>query len=388
MPRLAFAFVVLFLCSIARGQSCPPLWVRSQSDLGIAVNRIAVLDGVTFVYGPTTSISLDVSDPSAPSVLASAPALPFTSVSDFAILPGFIVVAGDGIGLLDPKHPEVLTPTKVYGEGAFSRVATDGNRLYAAQSPPSNGTLHVLDMTNPTQPVVLAVHAAPSGYYFNHMASIAPNMLAVAYGGLWPDVLVFDLTDPTLLITASVVMPLSLSVSVGDATTAPGRLYISTDHYGQREFVEFNVADPLLPKKLATLYLGMNGDNGIIASSNFVALTHFGAGFQIDLDVFSRQLGASKPIGTVKLNNKRMSIVQPKAMEGDRIFVIHNGFLTIVDPTPCFADCDCSGSLNIDDFICFQTHFALADFYADCDKDGSLTIDDFMCFQAAYTAGC
>ncbi len=388
MPRLAFAFAVLSVASIARGQSCPPLWVRSQTDLGVAIYRMAVLDGIAFTFGPTASTSLDISDPTAPIVLASAPGLSFTSVLDFAILPNFIVVAGDGIGLLDPKQPGVLMPTKVYGDGAFSRVATDGNRLYASQNAGSNGILHVLDMTIPSKPVVLAIYSAPTGIYFNHMASIAPDMLAVAYGGFWPDVVVFDLFDPTILNKAAIAMPSSLSVSVGDATASSGRLYISTDFYGQREFTEFNVSNPVLPKKLSTLYSGVSGDFGIVTLPNFVALTHVGTGFQIDLDVFSRQLGPSKPVGTVNLNNTGMSNIQPKAMEGDRIFVVHNGVLTIVDPMPCPANCDCTNSLDIDDFICFQTRFALNDPYADCDADGELTVDDFVCFQTAYAAGC
>jgi probable HAF family extracellular repeat protein len=57
-------------------------------------------------------------------------------------------------------------------------------------------------------------------------------------------------------------------------------------------------------------------------------------------------------------------------------------------PSPCYADCDASAELTIDDFICFQTFFALGDPYADCDGDGGLTIDDFICFQTFFAIGC
>jgi hypothetical protein len=57
-------------------------------------------------------------------------------------------------------------------------------------------------------------------------------------------------------------------------------------------------------------------------------------------------------------------------------------------PGACAADCDASGSLDIDDFICFQTFFALGDPSADCDADGVLTIDDFICFQTLFALGC
>ncbi len=57
-------------------------------------------------------------------------------------------------------------------------------------------------------------------------------------------------------------------------------------------------------------------------------------------------------------------------------------------PTSCYPDCDESGSLDIDDFICFQTRFAINDPAADCDANASLDIDDFICFQTAFAIGC
>lgn len=54
----------------------------------------------------------------------------------------------------------------------------------------------------------------------------------------------------------------------------------------------------------------------------------------------------------------------------------------------CIADCDQNGALDIDDFVCFQTRFALSDLGADCDANGALTIDDFLCFQIAFATGC
>ncbi len=55
---------------------------------------------------------------------------------------------------------------------------------------------------------------------------------------------------------------------------------------------------------------------------------------------------------------------------------------------PCYPDCDTNGALAIDDFICFQTLFAIGDPYADCDGDSALTIDDFICFQTFFALGC
>ncbi len=63
-----------------------------------------------------------------------------------------------------------------------------------------------------------------------------------------------------------------------------------------------------------------------------------------------------------------------------------------VDPDPCkdacYQECECDGMLTIDDFICFQTMFALGDPYADCDGTGVLTVDDFICYQTFFAIGC
>ncbi len=62
--------------------------------------------------------------------------------------------------------------------------------------------------------------------------------------------------------------------------------------------------------------------------------------------------------------------------------------LTVNVPSTCYPDCDASGSLTIDDFICFQTLFAIGDPAADCDASGTLSIDDFICFQTYFAIGC
>jgi photosystem II stability/assembly factor-like uncharacterized protein len=54
----------------------------------------------------------------------------------------------------------------------------------------------------------------------------------------------------------------------------------------------------------------------------------------------------------------------------------------------CTQDCDSSGTLDINDFICFQTLFAISDPKADCDANGLFNIDDFICFQTLFALGC
>jgi hypothetical protein len=99
--------------------------------------------------------------------------------------------------------------------------------------------------------------------------------------------------------------------------------------------------------------------------------------------------------------------------QSTRSYVRHAGAVTIspttalrtqftVAPggTPCYADCDGNGTLNVDDFLCFLDEFAQAaslppsqqiSHYANCDGSTTepiLTVDDFLCFGNAYAQGC
>ena len=54
----------------------------------------------------------------------------------------------------------------------------------------------------------------------------------------------------------------------------------------------------------------------------------------------------------------------------------------------CYPDCNADGSLNLADFGCFTTRFALGQFYADCNGDFSLNLADFGCFTTKFALGC
>jgi len=56
--------------------------------------------------------------------------------------------------------------------------------------------------------------------------------------------------------------------------------------------------------------------------------------------------------------------------------------------SPCLADADLCGALDIDDFIAFQTFFVLNDPRADLTFDGVLDINDYIEFQTRFALGC
>ena len=65
----------------------------------------------------------------------------------------------------------------------------------------------------------------------------------------------------------------------------------------------------------------------------------------------------------------------------------YGAILTPVDQV-CGADCNADGVLNLADFGCFQTRFALGEPYADCNGDGILNLADFGCFTTRFSIGC
>ena len=54
----------------------------------------------------------------------------------------------------------------------------------------------------------------------------------------------------------------------------------------------------------------------------------------------------------------------------------------------CYADCNGDGQLNLSDFGCFTTRFALGNMYADCNADGVLNLSDFGCYTTKFALGC
>ena len=55
---------------------------------------------------------------------------------------------------------------------------------------------------------------------------------------------------------------------------------------------------------------------------------------------------------------------------------------------PCYPDCNGDAVLNLSDFGCFTTKFALGDPYADCNGDAVLNLSDFGCFTTKFALGC
>jgi hypothetical protein len=70
------------------------------------------------------------------------------------------------------------------------------------------------------------------------------------------------------------------------------------------------------------------------------------------------------------------------------LFQYVDNFTMAGGTAPCYPDCNGDAVLNLADFGCFQTKFALGDPYADCNGDSVLNLADFGCFQTKFALGC
>ena len=85
----------------------------------------------------------------------------------------------------------------------------------------------------------------------------------------------------------------------------------------------------------------------------------------------------------------------PAVTESAIYTVGQDGLHAFMFPPACYADCDTStgqGTLDIFDFLCFQSAFVSGNAYAcDCDTTtgpGVCDIFDFLCFQSHFVEGC
>ena len=70
------------------------------------------------------------------------------------------------------------------------------------------------------------------------------------------------------------------------------------------------------------------------------------------------------------------------------VFGTPQAFIRMTLDGNCYPDCNGDGSLNLSDFGCFTTRFALGEAYADCNGDGVRNLADFGCFTTKFALGC
>lgn len=76
------------------------------------------------------------------------------------------------------------------------------------------------------------------------------------------------------------------------------------------------------------------------------------------------------------------------AVSGDGVSRSGTADFNITVTVSCYVDFDGSGSLDVFDFLAYQTAFDAGEAIADLDGDGTLTIFDFLAFSNAFEDGC
>ncbi len=128
------------------------------------------------------------------------------------------------------------------------------------------------------------------------------------------------------------------------------------------------------------------GNNGLVANNYSTA-----GGTEQDIDTVENVFVQNPAAGKWKVEILGTSIVADGDLSTPGLNARYSLVVTGASeskPNACYPDCDGDSALTIDDFICFQTLFALGDPYADCDGDSALSIDDFICFQTLFAIGC
>jgi hypothetical protein len=93
-------------------------------------------------------------------------------------------------------------------------------------------------------------------------------------------------------------------------------------------------------------------------------------------------------IGVVSTPTGALLDIQNVNLYANNTDAIYYDDFSMTQVVSCYPDCNGDGQLNLSDFGCFQTAFALGQPYADCNGDGVRNLSDFGCFQTKFALGC
>lgn len=91
--------------------------------------------------------------------------------------------------------------------------------------------------------------------------------------------------------------------------------------------------------------------------------------------------GVASAPGAFAVSEGGYSLLARVTLDGAQEAII---FIETLTGLGCYADCDCSGSLDFFDYLCFQNAFAAGEPYGDCDASGTLDFFDFLCYQDSW----
>lgn len=200
-----------------------PVWLGKYTGLGGWPTDMQVSGNHAYVTVNGTSSSpalriVDVSDPTQMTSVGTA--LADAWGEGVALAKGYVYVADALIGLrmLDISNP--AAPQEVYTyqhPGAVVTLVTDGNYAYLTSRPAMPGPLLVVDVTDPSRPVMVPT---TDSFYGNALALSGQYLYTSGGGSLH----VYDVSDPTqpLQVAEHDLLPTSAMIVSGDYLYAVG----------------------------------------------------------------------------------------------------------------------------------------------------------------------
>lgn len=352
-----------------------PVEVGAFTQLG-RVRGVFARGGEDHVYVSGMGV-VDVTNKADPRLIGYPDGAQPVSAWDVAFRGDLAVASGSRgiytIDLTDPLAPRVLATAPPSSGGHAAGVAIDGNVAYLCGPDDDFEVLSFLrsyDISDPAAPVVLdEIETVASGYDVD----AADGMVYYANGSL--DIV--DASDPMDLAVVFSQRP----AFVTDAVARDGVLYAIDSTVGLR--IE-DVTDPANPLRLGTLggfsprgTLVLSGDRAFIADANS-GVVIVDIQDPTDPRLITMVDTPSEPTG-VAVDGRWMYV----ALNSDGLRVYDLG-----PCDPCAVDLDGDGEATLFDYLAFGGLFALGDLAADFDGDGDLTIFDFLAFQNAFDIGC
>ncbi len=370
----AWRFAALALVALpAHAEDCRLTLVAAHPVTG---SRL-VVDGPTLVVGDSGATSLlDVqnlpqielrSKLNAAGVLDSSGGLLAVATS----------IGNKEVRLFDissPASPIELAPYVPPNAKGFFHVAVHAGHVYGGV----DGGVQIVRVEPGGLPTLVTTYSSASNYFVYFTAR--GGLLLGGQSSTWDLVSVSDPSAPTLMSTLWSASCNGTAVPTLQEGLAVVGAYSSYCGYAS----VYDISTPTNPTMVSGIF-GTPFKTHHALVKGLLAAPMQDAGYFPKVTVYQLTSPTATPVAAIE-TKPGLRI----AADAEHLYTLQGtDGLRVYSVDPCYANCDCNATaLNIDDFICFQTHFALADPYADCDADGSLTIDDFVCFQAAYALGC
>lgn len=324
-------------------------------------------------------VVVDISNPTAPVRIANVPT--GNLAHDLALEGDYVYVADSSAGLAvidvtEPSSPVmVVEPTQFRG----TRIAADGDTVAVL----SGSRLHLVDVSNPLSPTLLATHMGYGGPLRHGKVRIMDGYVYVASPGLS----IFDLNAPE----DPPIAHIDTDAAATTVEVLKGLVCVGTE----AAMLLFDASDPREPVALGQLALPHRGAESSRIVGDIVYLGLFNG--EVWLVDISDRMNPRKLISTERwLSPYAIWEIQ---IQSDLAYVIGSftelAIVDVSDCDDCPADFDSNDLVDSRDIIAFLNAWAAqrgtdcsGGCSADFTGDGLVDSRDFIAFLNAWNAGC